>query len=86
MVGHPDAHGTVFLSKQLSARDGIAVFVPDPFAQPELDDAEQQGRDTEPEDAAPVALAVEEDEMDGLAQGQKQGDGPEIKGQTLVAA
>ena len=67
MVGHPDAHSRVFLSKKLSASDGVAVFVAYPFAQSELDDAEQQCRNAEPTDAAPVALAVKENEVDGLA-------------------
>ena len=26
IVGHPDAHGCVFLSEQLPARDGVAIF------------------------------------------------------------
>ena len=39
MVSHPDAHGGVFLSEELSARYGVAVFVANPFAQAELDDA-----------------------------------------------
>ena len=67
MVSHPDAHGRILLSEELSASDGVAVFVPDPFAQSELYDAKQQGRNTEPDDAVPVALTVEEDEMYGLA-------------------
>ena len=43
MVSHPNAHGRVFLSEQLPARDGVAVFAPNPFAQTELEDAKQQG-------------------------------------------
>ena len=85
MVGHPDTHGRVLLSEELSTSDGVAVFVPNPFAQSELYDAEQQGGDAKPDDAVPVALAVEEDEMYGLAQSQEQGHGPEIKGQAFVA-
>ena len=76
MVGHPDAHGGVFLSQQLPAGNGVTVFVPNPFAQSKLDDAEQQGRNAQPDDAVPVAFAIEEDEMYGLAQGEKQGDCP----------
>ena len=76
MVGHPDAHRRVFLSHQLAACDGVAIFVPNPFAQPKLDDAEQQCRNTEPTDAAPVALAVKENEVDGLAQSEEQGHRP----------
>ena len=86
MVCHPDAHGGVFLSEKLSACNGVAIFVPNPFSQPELDDAEQQGRDAEPDDASPIALAVEEDEVYGLAQGQEQSHGPKIECQTLVTA
>ncbi len=86
MVGHPNTHGGVFLSHELSASDGVAVFVPNPFAQTELDDAEQQGRNAEPKDAVPVAFAVEEDEMDGLTQGEEQGDSPKIEGQAFIAA
>ena len=43
MVGHPDTHGGVLLPEELSTCDGVAIFVPDPFTQSELDDAEQQG-------------------------------------------
>ena len=43
MVGHPNAHGGVFLPHELPASDGIAILAPNPFAQTELDDAEQQG-------------------------------------------
>ena len=86
MVGHPNAHGRVFLSQQLPARDGVAVFVSDPFAQSELDDAKQQGRNAKPKDAVPVAFAVEEDKMDGLTQGEEQGDCPKVEGQTFVTA
>ena len=39
MVGHPDAHSGIFLSEELSARYGVAIFVANPFAQAELDDA-----------------------------------------------
>ena len=66
VVGHPDAHGGVFLPHEVPASDGVAVLVPNPLAQTELDDAEQQGRNAQPKDAAPVAFAVEEDEMYGL--------------------
>ena len=86
MVGHPDAHGAVFLSEELPAGDGVAVFVPNPFAQAELDDTEEQGRNTEPKNTIPIALAVEEDEMDGLAQRQEKRDGPEIERQSFVTA
>ena len=86
MVGHPNAHGGVFLPEQLSARYGVAVLVPNPLAQPELDDAEQQCRNAEPKDAVPVALAMQKDEINGLAQGEEQGDSPKIERQTLVAA
>ena len=48
MVGHPNAHRRVFLSEELSPRNGIAIFASNPFAQTELDDAEQQGRDAKP--------------------------------------
>ena len=67
MVGHPDSHGRILLSEELPASDGVAVFVPNPFAQSELNDAKQQRRNAEPEDAVPVALTVEEDEVYGLA-------------------
>ena len=86
MVGHPNTHRGVFLPEQLSARYRVAVLVPNPFAQPELDDAEQQGRNAEPKDAVPVALAVQKDKIDGLAQGEEQGNGPKIERQTFVAA
>ena len=86
MVGHPDAHRGVFLSKELSACNGVAILVPNPFTQPELDDAEQQGRDAEPDDTGPIALAVEEDEMYGLSQSQEQGCSPEIESQAFVSA
>ena len=86
MVGHPNAHGGVFLSEKLSACDGVAIFVPNPFSQSELEDAKQQGRDAKPKNAVPVALAIEEDEMDGLSQREKQGDGPKIEGQAFVVA
>ncbi len=66
MVGHPNAHSGVFLSEKLSARNGVAILVPNPFAQPELDDTKQQGRNAEPNDVVPVALAIEEDEVYGL--------------------
>jgi hypothetical protein len=32
MVGHPNAHGAVFLPKQLPTRYGVAVFAANPFA------------------------------------------------------
>ena len=67
MIGHPDAHGRILLSEELSASDSVAVFVTDPFAQSELNDAKQQRRNAEPDDAMPVALTVEEDEVYGLA-------------------
>ena len=66
MIGHPDAHGRVLLSKELSASDGITIFVTDPFAQSELYDAEQQSGDAEPDDAVPVALTIEENEVYSL--------------------
>ena len=86
MVGHPDAHGRILLSEELPASDGVAVFVPDPFAQSELYDAKQQGRHPKPNDAVPIATAIDEDEMDGLAQGQEQGHRPEIEGETFISA
>ena len=86
MVGHPDAHGRILLSEELPASDGVAVFVPNPFAQSELYDTEQQGGDAEPDDAMPVAFTVEEDEVYGLAQGQEQGHCPEIEGETFISA
>ena len=85
MVGHPDAHGWVFLPKQLSACYGVAILVPDPLAQSKLDDAEQQGRKAKPQNAVPVALAMQEDEVDGLSQGEEQGHSPKVKGQPFVA-
>ena len=66
VVCHPDTHGWVFLTEQLPTCDGVAVFVPNPFAHTELDNAEQQGRDAEPKNTVPVTLAVKEDEMNGL--------------------
>ena len=66
MIGHPDAHGRVLLSEELPACDGVAVFVPNPFAQSELYDAEQQSGDAEPDDAVPVALTIEENEVYSL--------------------
>ena len=66
MVGHPDAHGRILLSEELSASDGVAVFVTNPFAQSELDDTKYQGGNTEPKDVVPVSLSVDKDEMYGL--------------------
>ena len=66
MVGHPNAHGRVLLSEELSAGNGVAVLVTDPFAQSELYDAEQQSGDAEPDDAVPVALTIEENEVYSL--------------------
>ena len=86
MVGHPNAHSGVFLTKKLSACNGVAVFLPNPFTQTELDDAEQQGRDAEPKNAVPIALTIEEDEMDGLSQREKQGYGPKIESQAFISA
>ena len=86
VVSHPNAHGGIFLSHELPTSNGVTIFSPYPFAQPELDDAEQQGRNANPKDAVPVALAVEEDEMDGLSQGQEQGDGPKVEGQPFITA
>ena len=40
MVGHPNAHGGVFLTKKLSTCDGVAILVPNPFSQPELEDGD----------------------------------------------
>jgi hypothetical protein len=67
MVGHPDAHGRVFLSEKLTSGNDVPIFTPNPFAQSKLDDAKQQGRNTKPNDAVPIAFAIDEDEMDGLA-------------------
>ena len=72
MVGHPNAHGGVFLAEKLASRDGIAVFVPNPLAKGELHRAKQQRSHGKPENDAPVALAVQEDEVDGLPDGEKQ--------------
>ena len=85
VVGHPDAHGGVLLSQQLPTGNGVAVFMSNPFTQSKLDDAKQQGRNAQPNDAAPVAFAIEEDKMYGLTQGEKQGDSPQIKGQAFIA-
>ena len=71
MVGHPNAHSRVFLSEQLSARNHIAVFATNPFAEGELQRTKQQRGHGEPNDDAPIALAMLEDEVDGLSDGEK---------------
>lgn len=85
-VGHPDAHGAVFLAEELSAGDGVAVAVSEPTAEGELDDAEEEGEAGEPDDGGEVALSVDEDEVDGLAEGESECHGPEVESDVVVAS
>ena len=72
VVGHPDTHCSVFLAEKLAACDGVTVTVSDPFAEAKLDDAKEERCQSQPKDAAPVARTTEEDEIDGLSDGEQQ--------------
>ncbi len=78
-VGHPDAEGRVFLSQQLAAADAVAVTASDEASGAELNDAEKQRESAEPGDVVPVAFAMDEDEVDGLSEGEQQGRRPEVE-------
>ena len=67
------------LTEQLTATDAVAVATADQTAAAELNDTEKQGQAPEPGDVVPVAFTMEEDEVDGLSEGEEQGERPKIE-------
>ena len=85
-VGNPDAHGRVFLSEQLAARNRIAVFSAEPFAEAILQGAVTHRSKGQADNRSPIAFTVQENEINGLTQGDEQGDRPNIKGAAFETA
>ena len=85
-VGHPDAHGRVLLSEELSARHGVAVAVSEPLAEAELYGAHHCREDGSVEDNMLVSTTLQEDVVDGVAQSDEQGYCPKVKRQVAVFA
>ena len=68
-AGHPDGQCRVALSEPLPTRDTVAVTPSDETPHPELHSAPYQRSHRQPYNAAPVALAMQEYEIDGLPDG-----------------
>ena len=85
-VGHPDAHGRVFLSEELAARHGVTVTVPEPLAEAELYGAHHRRENCSVKDNILVSTTLQENVVDGVSQGDEQGDGPKVKRQVAVFA
>ena len=85
-VGHPDAHGGVFLPEELAARHGVAVTVSEPLAEAELYGAHHHRENGSVKDNILISTTLQENVVDGVAQGDEQGDGPKVKRQVTVFA
>ena len=78
--GHPDAEGGVLLSEELSAGHLLAVAGADPFAEAELQGAEHDGDAALDDEEVPVRVGRGDDVVEGLAQYNGEGEGPDVEG------